>query len=125
MARGFNTLNSPRPFLKWAGGKSELVPRILSKLPASIPQYVEPFVGGGAVFFALARAGRLQRALLGDRNPELVAVWLTVRDDVEGLIAACAAWAADEATYYHVRDGVDLASLTPTQRAARVIWQVA
>ena len=64
MARGFNTLNSPRPFLKWAGGKSELVPRILSKLPASIPQYVEPFVGGGAVFFALARAGRLQRGQL-------------------------------------------------------------
>ena len=113
---------SPRPFLKWAGGKSELVPRILAKLPAEIPLYVEPFVGGGATFFALARAGRIGRAILGDRNPELVATWATVRDDVEGLIDACAAWPVDEGTYYHVRDTLDVGALPPAVRAARVVW---
>ncbi|MEZ4464862.1 MAG: DNA adenine methylase [bacterium] len=122
MARKHNSLTSPRPFLKWAGGKTDLVGLILQKLPAEIPQYVEPFVGGGAVFFALARARRFERALLGDRNGELVLVWQTVRDDVEGLIAACEAWPVDEATYYQVRDELALETLTPTERAARVIW---
>jgi hypothetical protein len=52
----------PAPFLKWAGGKRQLLPRILQLVPARIDTYYEPFVGGGAVFFALVSAG-------GDRLP--------------------------------------------------------
>ena len=57
-----------RPILKWAGGKSRLVPLIVSRLPAQISTYYEPFVGGGAVFFALAADRRFKRAVLGDKT---------------------------------------------------------
>ncbi|HSS39425.1 MAG TPA: DNA adenine methylase, partial [Polyangia bacterium] len=43
----------PRPFLKWAGGKRQLLPRILALVPAHVRTYYEPFLGGGALFFAL------------------------------------------------------------------------
>jgi DNA adenine methylase len=79
--------DAPAPFLKWAGGKRQLLPRILDLAPARIETYYEPFVGGGAVFFALAAENRFSRAVLGDANPELVSCYATVRDDVAGVIA--------------------------------------
>jgi len=55
----------PAPFLKWAGGTRQLLPRILQLVPARIDTYYEPFVGGGAVFFALAAQSRFRRAVIG------------------------------------------------------------
>ncbi|MCA9559751.1 MAG: DNA adenine methylase, partial [Myxococcales bacterium] len=63
----------PHPFLKWAGGKYTKLPALLERLPEGpIDLYVEPFLGGGALFLELARQGRIRRAILNDRNPELV-----------------------------------------------------
>lgn len=115
------TRPSPRPFLKWAGGKGALVDEILKRMPVEIPFYVEAFVGGGAVFFALAREGRIRRALLADRNHELVNTWISVRDEVEAVIDATRQWTVDKSTYYAVR-GLDTKTLSPATRAARVIW---
>ena len=56
-------------------------------VPARIDTYYEPFVGGGAVFFALAAQKRFARAVLADANPELVNCYETIRDDVAGVIA--------------------------------------
>jgi DNA adenine methylase len=73
------------PFVKWAGGKTQL----LHRLDAHIPQftrYFEPFLGGGALFFHLA--SRLQfNAYLSDANRDLVNAYNVVKSDVEGLIA--------------------------------------
>ena len=68
-----------RPFLKWAGGKSQLLPHLLELAPKQFNKYIEPFVGGGALFFALASSD----AVLADSNEELAITYATVRDDVE------------------------------------------
>lgn len=75
-----------RPILKWAGGKRSLVPRILEELPERIDTYYEPFVGGAAVFLALAEEKRFVRAVISDKNKELVNLYTVVRDDLGKLL---------------------------------------
>lgn len=78
-----------RPFVKWAGGKGQLLPELTKRLPRSFRRYHEPFAGGGALFFHLYSTGRLRHgAVLSDYNPELILCYKVVRDDVEALIAA-------------------------------------
>jgi DNA adenine methylase len=68
-----------KPFIRWAGGKSRLLPRILPHVPTDIKNYYEPFLGGGAVF--LASAARVTgRARLADLNEHLVAAWIVMKD---------------------------------------------
>ena len=111
----------PRPVLKWAGGKSQLLDRIVSRLPAEIETYFEPFVGGAAVFFRLAQEHRFQRAVLADRNPELIDVYRAVKSDVAGVIECLTRHAAahDSEYYYRVRDASPRALV---RRAARLIY---
>ena len=76
-----------RPFLKWAGGKGQLLPQLMARLPANFARYHEPFVGGGALFFHLWNSGRLHGgAVLSDYNQELIDCYIAVRDHVEELI---------------------------------------
>src|SRR4030081_663944 len=72
------------PFLKWVGGKTSLLPELLKHVPARLRGYHEPFVGGGALFFAVAPA----RAILSDSNAELIHCYQQVRDDVYGVLHA-------------------------------------
>lgn len=78
---------SAAPIIKWAGGKRQLLPVILPRLPQRIGTYYEPFLGGGAVFFALANAGRFNHAVLGDANADLVNVYLEVRDNCAAVLS--------------------------------------
>lgn len=70
------------PFLKWAGGKRWLAPRLVEIIGAPTGRYIEPFLGGGAVFFALQPG----RSLLGDRNAELVDAYRAIQTDWEGIL---------------------------------------
>ncbi len=73
------------PFVKWAGGKTQLLPKLDRHIPSQFTRYFEPFLGGGALFFHLA--SRLQfSAHLSDANRELVNAYNVVKRDVEGLI---------------------------------------
>jgi DNA adenine methylase len=108
-----------RPVLKWAGGKTQIVDRILSLLPPQIGTYFEPFVGGGAVFFALAAAGRFRRAVIGDRNPDLLCVYRALQKDAESVIGALSELEYSESEYYRVRASKPRAL---ARRAARVIY---
>jgi len=111
-----------RPFLKWAGGKAQLLPEILERVPPAFGAYHEPFIGGGAVFFALAAGQRLGGgAFLSDVNANLVEVWVAIRDEVEGVIAALAPHVNDEAHFYAVR-ALDPATLPLVERAARILY---
>lgn len=89
---------SARPFLKWAGGKRQLLPELLKLVPANFGTYHEPFVGGGALFFELAP----KLANLGDMNPRLVKAYRAVQDNVEALIGRLRGLALDhnEETFY-------------------------
>ena len=77
-----------RPFVKWAGGKTQLLAELLAAAPVQIETYYEPFLGGGALFFALQAQGRFKRAVLSDSNEELINAYIHVRDHVEKLIHA-------------------------------------
>lgn len=72
-----------RPFLKWVGGKRSILPELLSRLPADYETYHEAFLGGGALFFAVAP----QAAYLSDMNLPLILTFQAVRDNPDALIA--------------------------------------
>ena len=72
-----------RPFLKWAGGKRQLLKALLARISTNDGVYHEPFVGGGAVFFAL----RPREAVLSDINGRLIRTYLGVQNDVEAVIS--------------------------------------
>ncbi len=70
-----------RPFLKWAGGKTQLLNEIVSRIQ-DYDSYIEPFLGGGALFFYL----KPEKAILSDSNPELINCYEIVKSDVDALI---------------------------------------
>lgn len=72
-----------KPFLKWVGGKRSILPELLKRMPTEYDAYHEPFMGGGALFFAV----RPKEAFLSDVNFHLVLTFKAVRDDVEALIS--------------------------------------
>ncbi|MEB3830359.1 DNA adenine methylase [Phormidium sp. CCY1219] len=86
MTQRTQTPVTPRPFLKWAGGKSQLIEQYKPLFPKGFKNYYEPFLGGGAVFFYLHQQFTGFNAFLSDINPELINVYCCVRDDVETLI---------------------------------------
>lgn len=80
-----------KPVLKWAGGKGLLLPQLREHLPnklkfGAIKRYIEPFVGGGAMFFDLIKSYTFEDVYLFDINPELVILYNVIKNDVEDLI---------------------------------------
>lgn len=106
-----------KPFLKWAGGKSQMINALLPHVPAHYNKYVEPFVGGGAMFFHL----RPTSAVISDSNPELVNVYRIVRDEVEEVITLLSGYPHDKDFYYEIR-AKDTSQLSSLERAARFIY---
>src|SRR5436190_5766983 len=72
-----------QPFLKWAGGKAQLLEQFKPHFPGMLESYCEPFVGGGAVFFHLRARFPKMRVKLFDNNAELINCYAVVRDQVE------------------------------------------
>jgi DNA adenine methylase len=100
------------PFLKWAGGKRQLLPQIRRCVPLHVSAYAEPFLGSGALFFDLVRRGRLPGVpvRLSDTNADLIGTYVALRDDVEAVIGRLERLARGHARdasrhYYEVRDG--------------------
>ena len=83
----------PKPFLKWVGGKTQLLPELEARLPPNFAEtvrvYAEPFVGGGAFLFRiLSRPNRLERVVVNDSNPDLANAWRAVRESPKDLTAS-------------------------------------
>jgi DNA adenine methylase len=92
-------LKTARPFVKWAGGKRQILRELLKHVPSKHGRYFEPFVGGGALFFAT----RPKRAILADVNERLVRAYTGVRDDVEAVIALLKKWPHDPVFFEKTR----------------------
>lgn len=111
----------PAPILKWAGGKGQLLGELLRRIEIPFGAYHEPFMGGGALYFALSDLGRIRKAHLSDLNGQLIEMYRTVRDDVEGVIRALRRHRNESAHFYRVR-GQNPRRLTPRGRAARLLY---
>jgi DNA adenine methylase len=112
-----------KPFIKWVGGKGRLLPQLTPLLPPGVERmrHVEPFVGGGAFFFARSPA----RALLSDVNPNLIGTYEAIRDDVEGVMGNLEILAAGHSkeAYYGVRTSYNLSlGDRSSERAAQFIY---
>ncbi len=115
----YASTSAARPVLKWAGGKTQLLKKILPRLPERIRTYYEPFLGSGAVFFALATTQRFERAVLSDQNQELVDVYRALKEDVDALITELSSMRYSEEEYYQVRES---RPRLLARRAARTIY---
>jgi DNA adenine methylase len=106
-----------RPLLKWPGGKRGILNSLLPLVPTSFHTYYEPFVGGGALFFAIEPSS----AFLSDSNPELINCYIQVRDHADEVTEHLIMLRNTEEDYYKVRDNVPT---NPAAKAARLIYLV-
>ena len=98
------------PFVKWAGGKTQLLPQLENILPTRFNRYFEPFLGGGAMFFhLLSHTNNIFTAYLSDANKELINTFLVIKNDVYKLIKILMMHNVEyqknpKKYYYHLRD---------------------
>ena len=113
----FPTEVAIKPFLKWAGGKTQLIPELSKYIPVSFNKYIEPFIGGGAFFFYL----NPEKAIISDSNEELITTYAAVRDNVEEIIVTLNEYKNEESFFYKIR-ALNPNKLSVTERAARLIY---
>lgn len=105
------------PIVKWAGGKTKLLPELLARMPARFGRYYEPFAGGAALFFRVAP----ERAVLGDMNADLISTYRTIVEDASKAIGLLERHrkAHSKAHYYETRD------LWNARRESSKAWRAA
>ncbi len=111
-----------QPFLKWAGGKRQLLPEIRKFIPLEYTTYYEPFIGGGAVLLDL----QPNKAVINDINKELINLYQIIKDNVDALIEELKKFKNEKDSFYEIReldrDKEKYGELTSVQRASRIIY---
>jgi len=114
-------MNKIQPFLKWAGGKRQLLPEIRKHIPQEFNHYYEPFVGAGAVLFDLEP----NKAIINDVNSELINVYKVIKNNIEELIEDLKKHKNEPDYFYEIR-GMDRTKeykqLSPVKKASRLIY---
>ncbi len=106
-----------RPILKWAGGKTQMLGDLLPKVPNSYGRYIEPFFGGGAMFFAL----QPESAIIADSNPELINMYQEVANHADNVIQYLKQYENTSEMFYAVRSQ-EWTTLPKAEAAARTIF---
>lgn len=106
-----------KPFLKWAGGKSQMLPDIMRLAPRSFNKYIEPFIGGGAVYFKLNHP----ISIISDLNEDLIITYQQVKKNVSEIIDILKTYKNEESFFYKIR-GINPEKLNDAERAARLIY---
>lgn len=112
---------STRPFLKWAGGKRQLLPILTSFIPKKYDTYYEPFVGAGALLFAL----QPEKAVINDNNKDLINCYIVIRDNLDELITDLEKYKNEEECFYRIRDldrNESFFDMSPIEKASRTIY---
>ena len=110
------------PVVKWVGGKRQLLPQILPLIPKRMSAYCEPFLGGGAVLFAL----QPRRALVNDLNQDLITVYRVIKENADALIEHLSRHENTPEYFYRIRD-LDrdreaYAALSDVEKASRLLY---
>jgi DNA adenine methylase len=113
-------LEEAKPFVKWAGGKRQLLDKLTEGLP-SFENYHEPFLGGGALFFRLESQRKVKTAYLSDSNEDLINAYSVIKSQVLELMAELSSpsYANNETAYYKMRASPPASKI---ERAARFIY---
>lgn len=106
-----------KPILKWAGGKTQMLGDLLPKVPTTYGRYIEPFLCGGAMFFAL----QPENAVIADSNPELINMYRQVANHVDDVIKYLRTYENTSEMFYAVRS-LEWTSLPKAEAAARTIF---
>ena len=106
-----------KPILKWAGGKTQLLEHLLPKIPKEYNKYIEPFFGGGALFFALMP----NNSIIADSNPELINLYRVIAKDVNSLISELKNLKNEKDFFYDMRKK-EFSELSEIEAAARTIF---
>ena len=114
-------LVTPKPFVKWAGGKRQLIPILNQNLPESFGTYYEPFLGGGALLFHILTDKNGQKCSISDLNSDLVLAYTTIRDRIDSLIASLKNHEKNyqknsESYYYSIRESNPRSAIEKTSR---------
>ena len=114
-------LVTPKPFVKWAGGKRQLIPILNQNLPESFGTYYEPFLGGGALLFHILTDKNGQKCSISDLNSDLVLAYITIRDRTDSLIASLKNHEKNyqkdsESYYYSIRENNPRSEIEKTSR---------
>ena len=113
----FAPVRVSRPLLKWAGGKTQMIPNLIEAMPKSFNNYIEPFIGGGALFFHLSP----KSAVIADSNPELINLYQQVAKDYKPVFKLLEKMPNIEEFFYQERSK-KFEDLSPIQAAARTIY---
>lgn len=110
------------PVVKWVGGKRQLLPQILPLIPKRMTAYCEPFLGGGAVLFAL----QPKRVLVNDLNQDLITVYRVIKEDADALIEHLSRHENTPEYFYRIRD-LDrdkeaYAAMSDVEKASRLLY---
>ena len=115
--RLFNDFVIQKPFLKWAGGKTQMINDLMKFTPKNFNKYIEPFIGGGALFFSLNH----RNSIISDSNEELILTYKQVKVNVYEVISILEKYINTEEFYYKIR-ALNLNMLSNSERAARFIY---
>ncbi len=127
-----------KPFLKWAGGKTQLIEQIKRKLPSVVTEndftFIEPFVGSGAVlFWVLREFPNVKKAIINDINSDLTDTYLAIKNDVSSLIELLSKWESEyhsltekaeekKEYYYKKREAFNKRNSSKTEQSALFIF---
>lgn len=106
-----------KPVLKWAGGKTQLLKELTERLPRGYNKYIEPFFGGGALFFHLLPSN----AIIADSNPELINLYQCIKKNPHKIITLLSTYENTKDFFYSLREKV-FEELNPIEAAARTLY---